>query len=232
MDDLSIASLQKFMTSTELRMSETICDVSVPFDVKSVEYLKFAESDLGNSDAHNLINALSNIKRGIDCQIDSLLIAFGLYKKSKEENWHFPHKLSVLKELGVTSPRILNKINTKRNQLEHYYSSPKKEEVEDALDVATLFNAYTDKFLHNALIEAEIQNEDKMKSHSDETSKFCTIVYDAYDFIKIAIDYNKSILSLGTFSDKENKHFNIEIPITENDYINYLKIYIDCYRLR
>ncbi len=112
-----------------------------------MQFFKFAENDLNSKYEHNLINSLSNIKRAIDCQMDTLLFAFGLYKKSKKEEWNFPRKLEVLNNLGIITPRILGKINQKRNFLEHEYRKPTKEEVEDALDVAALFLAYTQKFL-------------------------------------------------------------------------------------
>jgi hypothetical protein len=227
MDDISLNSLQKFMASPRLRISETYCDVRIPFEIKSRDFLSYAEYDVNSNYEHHLINALSNVKRAIDCQIDSLLFAFGLYRKSKEENWRFPYKVSILKELGITSPRILNKINTKRNQLEHQYSSAKREDVEDALDVATLFNAYTGRFLINALIEGEIHNDDTEKNVVIEGTNITVC-----DFIKIGIDYDKSILIIGSFSEKENKHISIEIPVTKDEYFDYLKIYIDSYKLR
>jgi hypothetical protein len=50
----------------------------------------------------------------------------------------------------------LNKINKKRNLLEHEYKNPSIEEVEDALDVAILFINYTNKYISSAMIECEL----------------------------------------------------------------------------
>jgi hypothetical protein len=44
----------------------------------------------------------------------------------------------------VLTPRILGKITHLRNRLEHDFATPSKRDVEDALDVATLFVSYAE----------------------------------------------------------------------------------------
>lgn len=51
-------------------------DVELKFDVTPHEYLEFMEEDLKGEDKRNLINALSNAKRALDCQIESLLYGY------------------------------------------------------------------------------------------------------------------------------------------------------------
>lgn len=89
---------------------------------------------------------MSNVKRAIECRIDELLYGLCLHVKSENEKWNFPKKIQVLGDLGIIVPRILKKINRKRNQLEHQYVQPTQEDVEDALDVTNLFIGYTDIF--------------------------------------------------------------------------------------
>lgn len=97
-------------------------------------YLKYAQTDLESDVVHRYINALSNAKRAIDCQLDNIFEGFGLKKRK-----HFPQKLELVGELGLLAPRIVQKVIRVRNLLEHEYYAPKSEEVEDAVDVATLF---------------------------------------------------------------------------------------------
>ena len=52
----------------------------------------------------------------------------------------------------------MKKINIKRDLLEHRFKLLKREEAEDALDIATLFLAYTDKFWKNICLDAEFDN--------------------------------------------------------------------------
>ena len=81
------------------------------FEIKPNDFLEFAEKDLAANYTHKDINALSNAKRALDCQLDSLIIAFGLYSIAQSENWNFPKKIQKIKELGIVAPRVLEKIN-------------------------------------------------------------------------------------------------------------------------
>lgn len=97
-----------------------------------------------------IINSLSNTKRAIDSQLDSLLVGFGLSERANK--WNFPTKVNYLNNVGILSG-ILTKINKKRNLLEHEYKNPSIEEVKDALGVAKFFISYTDKYLHPAIVD-------------------------------------------------------------------------------
>ena len=119
------------------------------FDVMPEEYLQFAKLDIDSKDKKSKINAISNVKRAIDCQVDVLLKICGYYKKSKKENWNFPRKNDFLKELGIISPNILKKVNVIRNKIEHEFKEPDQEEIGDAIDLAELFLSATDKFRRN-----------------------------------------------------------------------------------
>jgi hypothetical protein len=109
--------------------------------------MRFAKEDLEEKSERSLVNALSNIKRAIDCRIASLLFFFGLFKKAKKEDWSFPQSTDFLLKTGVIAPPILKKINTKRNQLEHDFKKPVYDEVTDFFGVASLFLGFTDQFL-------------------------------------------------------------------------------------
>jgi hypothetical protein len=102
--------------------------------LRPADYLRFANADLKQNLEHFQINALSNAKRAIDCQVDNLFSAFGLIRKRT-----FPEKLAVVEELGLLAPRILKKVVKVRNLLEHEYYRPQVAEVEDAVDLASLF---------------------------------------------------------------------------------------------
>ncbi len=129
-----------------------------PFEIDSHQFLEFAILDSKNEDLHGRVNALSNIKRAIECRIDELLFILCLYKKKEGENWNFPKKITVLTELDIIAPRILGRINRQRNLLEHEYTNPSKENIEDALDVTILFLGYTDRFMEN-LVEINFDDE-------------------------------------------------------------------------
>jgi len=199
-------------------------DVKTPFEIKPKEFLSFAEYDLNNNYGHNLVNALSNIKRAIDCQLDSLLFSFGLYEESKTQKLNFPQKIRWMNSLGIISPRILKKINKKRNLLEHEFVSPSKEAVEDALDISTLFIAYTDKFLLLAMYDCEPYHDEKKDSFEfklDYEKKCITVAQRVWDGKAWVRD-----------DDGEIKRDTIDIPSNSNEYFDFLKVFLSLYSLR
>jgi hypothetical protein len=112
-------------------------------EINADDFLEFAKEDSKGMDLRSYVNVLSNVKRAIECRIDTILYVYCLHEKSEKEEWDFPKKIEIIKQLGIVAPSILKRINKKRNELEHQYVKPTKEEVDDGLDVAELFLAYT-----------------------------------------------------------------------------------------
>jgi hypothetical protein len=114
--------------------NQCIGQLSYTTKLRPTDYLRFANLDIEQDLEHQEINALSNAKRAIDCQVDNIIFTFGIKRKRT-----FPEKLAVVEELGLLAPRILKKVVKIRNLLEHEYYHPQKAEVEDAIDIASLF---------------------------------------------------------------------------------------------
>ena len=66
--------------------------LEIPFEVKPEDFLRIAESDLNSNKEGGSINCLSNIKRAMHCQLDSLFFAFGVYQHIKKKQLNFPKK--------------------------------------------------------------------------------------------------------------------------------------------
>jgi hypothetical protein len=129
--------------------------IDTPFQVTPSKFLSFAKSDFRQGSKRHQINSLSNTKRAIGCQVDSLLFSFGLLT-AKRKNWSLPMKLKMLTDLGIVAPNVLRRINKLRNVLEHEYSPPSKDEIASAIDVAELFIQYTNQFILDAWKECEL----------------------------------------------------------------------------
>jgi hypothetical protein len=117
------------------------------------DFLNFAvEDSTGLDKEKNLVNCLGNCKRAIDAPVDRLIGRLGfspLAKKQgwsipKKQGWSIPKKLDFVFESGLVAPRTLRNVNTLRNRLEHDHALPSRQQVEDALDVATLFLSYAE----------------------------------------------------------------------------------------
>jgi hypothetical protein len=111
--------------------------VKLPWDILPSEYVKFAQEDAEGPDKRSIVNALSNAKRALECQIDSLILALGLESISKKLN--IPKKLELLNDLKVIAPRVLRKVNRHRNEMEHAYTIPEHDSVLDFVDIVYLF---------------------------------------------------------------------------------------------
>jgi len=126
---------------------------------KPIDYLTFARRDLVEGDTRALINALGNIKRAIECQLDVFLEMYGLLKLSMIEKWSFPKKIDIVRKIGVVAPSVLRLINAKRNKMEHYHERPKREEVVEFLDVAELFMESFKQRTHRIELLLDYEND-------------------------------------------------------------------------
>lgn len=110
------------------------------FELLPRDFVEFAERDLkGESTTHSLVNATSNLKRAVDCQLDYLLGALNLDKLYREKRLGIDRKLGFLKRAGIFRSRSIEKLNAFRNRLEHHYEIPKIEDVEVYFDLVTAF---------------------------------------------------------------------------------------------
>lgn len=100
-----------------------------------IEFLTLAEDDFERGGLAALVNATTNVKRAIVGQLDQLLISFG-YPSLR---WNVPKKIERLRALGLLAPRLLRRVVYMRNILEHEYTTPDLKDVEEALDIASLF---------------------------------------------------------------------------------------------
>jgi hypothetical protein len=139
-----------------LKDEDTVVDghgrrvVQFPWDTDADEFLEFAIQDLDASegDPRNAVNALSNAKRALHCQVDSILYALGFHACMSAIPRAFPGKLDIIRRLGVVTPRVLTKINSARNLMEHEYTRPQPGEVSDFVDIVGLFIAATSRLVY------------------------------------------------------------------------------------
>lgn len=221
LESISLEYLNLFISSGDASI-ETQEDIETSFDISPREFLRFAEYDLNANYSHHLVNSLSNTKRAIDSQLDSLLIGFGLSQRAAK--WNFPTKVDYLNRVGILSPRILNKINKKRNLLEHEYKNPSIEEVEDALDIAGLFVNYTNKYLYPAVVDFVLN--DKKMGYYDYPDDTKTII--------MRLDWRNCKFIFDTpVKDAEGlwHHTTEDVTTEHKDYDEYLKVFLSFYEI-
>lgn len=206
--NLGLSDVIAFLERGDLTSSSIASGIlRLPFDIKPDQFLEFARTDVGENTQRSRVNALSNVKRAIDCRFDAMLFAFGLYSISKREDWNFPKKAKVLVEAGVVAPRILTRINKERNKLEHEFKVPSRREVEDSLDVAHLFLSATEILVARKAEEIQLEaGEMKPKRRFQ------------------GIDLNEGVFDIELIRDPRPPQVSSTIRVDVTDQSNYLKI--------
>lgn len=119
-------------------------------------YLDFAIEDLeSDKTGRAFVNSLSNAKRALHLQIETLSNAFGFRVAVSKKNPNFYDYLGFCEKCGVVTPRILRRLNSIRNSVEHDYYIPTEREVEDFVDVVELFLAATDRYFYQFPLDFE-----------------------------------------------------------------------------
>mgnify|MGYP001616191469 CR=1 FL=1 len=112
--------------------------------------LEFAIADLKDGDVaasaspRHLVNALSNAKKALHLRLEDVCLGFGCGSLKSVKS--FPKLIAYARNCGVVAPRVLERLNSRRNMVEHEFDVPKKEDVENFVDVVQLFLAATDRW--------------------------------------------------------------------------------------
>ncbi len=111
------------------------------FELTPRDFLEFAEIDLENNleNKYTLVNATSNLKRALDCQLDSFFVSLNLDSFYRKKKLGINKKLGFLEKSGLFKSRSLEKLNNIRNKLEHNYEIPKIQDVEIYYDLVMAF---------------------------------------------------------------------------------------------
>lgn len=110
------------------------------FEILPRDFLEFAERDLNaRKSTHSLVNATSNLKRAVDCQLDFLLCTLNLDQLYRDKRLGVERKLGLLKQAGIFRSKSIAKLNSFRNRMEHHYEIPKIEDVEVYFDLVAAF---------------------------------------------------------------------------------------------
>ncbi|MDR0241621.1 MAG: hypothetical protein LBJ65_08465 [Burkholderia sp.] len=121
--------------------------------VSARQYLRFAEHDIEEGDTpRHLVNAITNAKRALHLRMEDTCNGFGFEKLGGSRS--FPSMVNFISSLGITAPRLLVRLNKLRNEVEHDYVLPSRQDVETFLDVASLFVAATDRWVDRQPCEA------------------------------------------------------------------------------
>lgn len=143
--------LQEFHSILSVYERCAFRDFPFPYEVTPHGYLKEAEESLARFSPGGNRDAIANAKRGIDCQIEAVIETLGL-----KTGGGFPARVALIRKLGLVAPRILEKINKLRNEIEHDFVNPSREQAEMAVDTALLFIELTHRVFRQMVLQCAI----------------------------------------------------------------------------
>ncbi|MGH1438089.1 MAG: hypothetical protein ACRBG0_26880 [Lewinella sp.] len=217
---------------TLIEVDGELLKVENKFDFSSRDFLRFAKLDLKDASAgdRGLINALTNAKRGIDCQIDITLKTYGIdYSNlpkaagkiidlSDENGVDLPYKLRLIQCLKLAPAGLISRVRTLRNKLEHYYEKPQRSEVKEAIELAELFIMSIESRLNLANDKFNIYDQSKVKGVFEYPTQIVVQYKPARNaFLVIAVQENKVIESIGVDVENELYYFLLRLVNTFND---------------
>ncbi|WP_157774606.1 hypothetical protein [Aeromonas sp. CA23] len=158
------------------------------FELTPRDFISFAEKDLeGDLSPYTLVNATSNLKRAIDCQLDYILIFLNLDSLYRKKRLGIDRKLGFLSKSGIFSSRSIEKLNKLRNRLEHHYEIPEIKDVDVYFDLVSAFVSICENYVISVLNNSEVEfsdersekNEYGVTSEINVEKPFITISLDA-----------------------------------------------------
>lgn len=184
-----MTTLRELIKLASLNLSDLIIEQGIgsclchDFQVSPLEFINFAKEDLSEDTTRGLINALTNAKRAVDCQIDSIYQAVGFSHDEQPEvikafiAWHenkeggvdASPKLKLVRALGLAPTTLISNARLLRNKLEHYYEVPDFKLAREAVEIAELFVCAVQYKMQSFTEEFSILNAGSIPRESPKT---------------------------------------------------------------
>lgn len=159
------------------------------YDLTPHDYLSFVDNENIHTNQANQINTITNLKRALECQLDTLLFILGL-NTYKIYSHNIPKKLDFMDNLGLLTKGAFKKLNTIRNQIEHKYYLPNRDELDTFYDLTfSLINS-----IEWFILSFSYFQEIAFTSDIDEIKRSKTIFLEArYNLKTPSIDFRIGI---------------------------------------
>lgn len=165
-------------------------DISIPiYDISPEEFLDFAEKAIVSETKEGIVNAVSNLKRALDCEMDMFFESINIKRIFDKKNLKFDRKTQFLASIGLFPIQTINKLNFMRNKLEHEYKIPEIYDLntyyELVWSIVKILDLCLELLYINGEIDLELHIENnkyyfKMKYNITE----CTFEFEIIDWTK------------------------------------------------
>ncbi len=124
------------------------------FPLMPSDFLRFGTEDIASKSLRGYVNAISNAKRAMDCQIERMTSALGFAPtqlrvqlgkslvrmiEGRAAPTHLPFVYRFLESLGAFTPSLVDRVRLLRHDVEHRFQRPTRRKATEAVEIATLF---------------------------------------------------------------------------------------------
>lgn len=195
-------------------------DINIPiYDISSEEFLDFAENAIASETKEGIVNAISNLKRALDCEMDKFFESINVKRIFDKKNLKFEKKSQFLADIGVFPIQTINKLNFMRNKLEHEYKTPEIDDLYTYYELVWSVIRILDLYLELLYIHGEINVE----LHIENDVYYLTMKHDIKEctFIFEIIDWTKG-------KEREQKRLNVTLKSQEDtdDFIKAFNVFL------
>ena len=191
------------------------------FSITPQEFLEFAREDIKNVETRGIVNAISNVKRSIDCQIDTVRTFLGYDPFANKQPAHVlsyiddyenrhskinaAMKQKLFQSIGAAPHGVLSRVRTLRNKLEYGYKLPSHDDVQEGIEIASMFikaiKYYLSRFDCAPIVTCNDERDPTI------SIGYC---YQEYTFKATAMDqyFNKYFEDI--FVDKDNEMYVVD----------------------
>lgn len=150
--------LQFILRADEIERDVSVgSDINIPvYDISAEEFLAFAENEITSGTKEGFVNAISNLKRALDCEIDMFFECINLKRIFDKKNLKFEKKTQFLADIGLFPIRSINKLNLMRNKLEHEYKTPEISDLHTYYELVWSVVKIVDLYIELLYINGEI----------------------------------------------------------------------------
>lgn len=201
------------------RDSSSGSDISIPiYDISSEEFLDFAENAIASETKEGIINAVSNLKRALDCEMDMFFESINIKRIFDKKNLKFEKKTQFLANIGLFPIQTINKLNFMRNKREHEYKVPEIYDLHTYYELVWSIVKILDLYLE-LLYTEEINLELYI-----ENNKYYFKM--KYDIKKCAFEFE--IIDWSKGKKREQKRLNVSLKNQgdADDFIKAFNIYL------
>lgn len=195
-------------------------DIDIPiYDISPEEFLDFAENAISSGTKEGIVNAVSNLKRALDCEMDMFFECINLKRIFDKKNLKFEKKTQFLASIGLFPIRTVNKLNLMRNKLEHEYKTPEIYDLYTYYELIWSVVKILDLYLELLYINGEIC----LELYIENNEYYFTMKYDINEcaFIFEIMDWTKG-------KEREQKRLNVSLKSQSDmdDFVKAFNIYL------